>query len=146
MRSDDLARTAPGREAVEDNELVLVLLHGLVELSLGGEVVDALLAHCGGEETGSVGEDRSIDRGVLLWLSGESRGCEQCSAESCRCGGHQQLYSMQWCVGGVRCRYLRWLIMKRARERSDVSSGCLCNAMAWVSALATPTWTLADQL
>lgn len=66
LRGDDLARTTPGREAVEDDELVLVLLHGLVKFGLVGQVVDALLAHCGGEESRRLGDDRFVcvlDRG-----------------------------------------------------------------------------------
>ena len=76
LRRDDLARTAPGRKAVEDDELVLVLLQRLVELSLVGEVVDALLAHGGGEELRGVDEDGLVDRGAGCCLSGEARGCE----------------------------------------------------------------------
>lgn len=45
LRRNDLARTAPGGEAVEDHEGVLCH-EGLVELGLSLEVVYAFLAHC----------------------------------------------------------------------------------------------------
>jgi len=68
LRRNDLARPAPRREAVEHHQRAL-LAHRRVEVGLGLQVVNALLAHGCGEEAWTVGEDwfvgvaKLVDRG-----------------------------------------------------------------------------------
>lgn len=45
LRRNDLARTTPSREAVQDHECAL-LVHRLIEVLLRLKIVNAFLAHC----------------------------------------------------------------------------------------------------
>lgn len=84
-------------------------VYGAVDLR--HEVVDALLAHCCGEETGAVSEDRVVEVGLLA-LDGGSAGCGEYAA--CECGHVKQRLRGKGCLcrekmfDCVRCCSVLW--------------------------------------
>lgn len=128
LRRNDLARPAPRREAVEHHQRAL-LVHGIVELLLGLQVVHALLRHgcCEGAGKGFVWW-QSIDEGRGKWCLAALKSA---TAQPCLCRGGGDL-SRGLCECGSRegARGEHIYCGKR-RRRWDVRSG---KGVLWLQA------------
>lgn len=104
LRRNDLARSAPRREAVEHHQTGL--FQRRVKLGLVLEIVHALLRH-GGGKLSPMAEEGLVEG--LLDAGGrrepvESCACEDCALEECGGGGHSRPF-----FKSVRTRLRRWM-------------------------------------